>query len=67
MKKEETRQLVAAMLFGFSSLVVTADCISTLFYRKLSFLQFLSTAVTIAAFIVHLRRYLNCRAEKSEE
>ena len=67
MKKEETRQLVAAMLFGFAALILIGNCIETLSYGQLSFLQFLSTAVTIAAFVVNLRRYLNCRAEKNEE
>lgn len=67
MKKEETRRLAAAMLFGFSSLILIGDCAGTLSYGQLTFLQFLSTAVTIAAFIVQLRRYLNGRAEKDEE
>lgn len=67
MKKEETRQLVAAMLFGFAALLLIGNCIETLSYGQLSFLQFLSTAVTIAAFAVNLRRYLKCRAEKNEE
>lgn len=67
MKKEETRRLVIAMLFGFSALILIGNCAETLSYGQLTFLQFLSTAVTITAFIVQLRRYLDCRAEKDEE
>lgn len=67
MKKEEIHRLIAAILLGFSSLILISNCVETLSYGQLAFLQFLSTAITIAAFIVNLRRYLNCRAEKNEE
>ena len=66
MKKERNHLLALVILYALGAVIWISDCVRTLSYGQMGFLQFLATAVFTAAFIIYLRRYLRSRAEENE-
>lgn len=64
MKKEKNRLLTMVILYALGAMVWISDCVKTLSYGQMEFLQFVAAAVFIAAFIITLRRYLSSKREE---
>ncbi len=64
MKKEKNRLLTMVILYALGAIIWISDCVKTLSYGQMGFLQFVAAAVFTAGFIITLRRYLSSRKEE---